>query len=386
MKYNKTKYPNIYTYETKKGKRYYVRRKFKLNGKQTEVSASGLKTVAEARQALAEIENKIANGDYDPRKNMTVDDYWQIYSENRIKTGRWAPDTIANKDTQYRHCFQKRFGNIRLKEIERLDYEEHITQLLKRYARVSVVQANGIFEAMINDAVVNGYLDKNPILKIYIGENEIKPKNKQISLEEFRKWDNCAKKVLSQYDYVMVRLTYFGMRRSEVLGIKFSSLELVGNRFKIFLDESRTYRRPNGKGMKTKTSRRYVVVDEETSTLLKTAINTSNEIAKKAGRILSKSDFLFLDAGERVRKDAGKPVACSRIFTNFKKVNRKCDIHATPHIMRHFFATQGQIAGVPIEHMAAALGHSTAYMTQKYTHIQDEVANDVTDSFLRAIK
>lgn len=67
MKYNKTKYPNIYTYETKKGKRYYVRRKFKLHGKQTEVSASGLKTVAEARQALAEIENKIANGDYDPR-------------------------------------------------------------------------------------------------------------------------------------------------------------------------------------------------------------------------------------------------------------------------------------------------------------------------------
>ncbi|WP_446813608.1 tyrosine-type recombinase/integrase [Streptococcus macedonicus] len=325
----------------KKGKRYYVRRKFKFSGKKKEITKSNLKTLAEARHALAEIEAKIDNNEYDPRLNVTVNEYWEIYSENRIKTGRWAPDTIANKDTQYRHCFQKRFGNIRLKDIERLDYEEHITQLLNKYARVSVVQANGIFEAMVNDAVVNGYLDKNPILKIYIGENGIKPKNKQISLKEFRKWDSCAKKVLSQYDYVMVRLTYFGMRRSEVLGIKFSSLELVGNRFKIFLDESRTYRRPSGNGMKTKTSRRYVVVDEETSALLKTVINTSNEIAKKAGRILSKSDFLFLDAGERVRKDAGKPVACSRIFTNFKKVNRKCDIHATPHMMRHFFATQG---------------------------------------------
>ncbi|EHD62711.1 integrase domain protein [Streptococcus pneumoniae GA41410] len=28
MKYNKTKYPNIYYYETAKGKRYYVRRSF----------------------------------------------------------------------------------------------------------------------------------------------------------------------------------------------------------------------------------------------------------------------------------------------------------------------------------------------------------------------
>ena len=26
MKYNKTKYPNIYYYETAKGKRYYIRR------------------------------------------------------------------------------------------------------------------------------------------------------------------------------------------------------------------------------------------------------------------------------------------------------------------------------------------------------------------------
>lgn len=386
MKYNKTKYPNIYTYETKKGKRYYVRRNFKLNGKKKEASASGLKTLAEARHALAEIENKIANNEYDPKKNMTVNDYWEIYSENRIKTGRWAPDTIANKETQYRQCFKDVFGDLPLQKIERQEYEKHITSLLKKYARISVIQANGIFEAMINDAVVNGFLDKNPILKIYVGESKTKPRKKQLSLDEFRKWDNCARKVLSQYDYVMVRLTYFGLRRSEVIGIKFNSLELIGNRFKILLDESRTYRRPEGKRMKTKTSKRYIAIDEETSTLLKSAIITSNQIAKKAGRILSKNDFLFLDAGERNSKNAGKPVSCSRVYSSFERVNRACDVHVTPHMMRHFFSTQGLIAGVSIEHMAAALGHSTSYMTQKYTHIQDEVASEVTDSFLRAIE
>lgn len=386
MKYNKTKYPNIYIYETKKGKRYYVRRNFKLNGKKKEASASGLKTLAEARHALAEIENKIANNEYDPKKNMTVNAYWQIYSENRIKAGRWAPDTIANKETQYRQCFKDVFGDLPLQKIERQEYEKHITSLLKKYARISVIQANGIFEAMINDAVVNGFLDKNPILKIYVGESKTKPRKKQLSLDEFRKWDNCARKVLSQYDYVMVRLTYFGLRRSEVIGIKFNSLELIGNRFKILLDESRTYRRPEGKRMKTKTSKRYIAIDEETSTLLKSAIITSNQIAKKAGRILSKNDFLFLDAGERNSKNAGKPVSCSRVYSSFERVNRTCDVHVTPHMMRHFFSTQGLIAGVSIEHMAAALGHSTSYMTQKYTHIQDEVASEVTDSFLRAIE
>lgn len=37
MKYNKTKYPNIYYYETAKGKRYYVRRSFFFRGKKVKV-------------------------------------------------------------------------------------------------------------------------------------------------------------------------------------------------------------------------------------------------------------------------------------------------------------------------------------------------------------
>ena len=257
---------------------------------------------------------------------------------------------------------------------------------MEKLARSTVIQISSVFEGMINDAVVNGYLDKSPILKIYIGKSKIKPKNKQISLDEFREWDNCAKKKLSQYDYAMIRLTYFGLRKSEVFGIKLGSLKLIGGRFRIFLDESRTYFRQEGNKMKTKGSERYVVVDEETTVLLQSAVEFSCEIAKKTGRILNKEDFLFLDVGDKYKDKLGKPVSCSRIYSSFQKVSKKCNIHITPHMMRHFFATQGQIAGVPVEHMAAALGHSTSYMTQQYTHIKDEVASEVTDSFLRAIK
>lgn len=386
MKYNKTKYLNIYTYETKKGKRYYVRRNFKLNGKKKEATASNLKTLAEARYALAEIENKIASGDYDQKKNITVNDYWQIYSENRIKTGRWAPDTVYIKDINFKRHFAPLFGKKRLKDVNRLEYENYINGLLDDYARMTVIQNNAIFEAMMNDAVVNGYLDRNPILKIFIGDSPIKPKDKRLSLEEFQSWDACAKKILRKYDYAMVKISYFGVRRSEIMGIKFSSLKLVNGRFRIHLDESRTYRRPNGSGMKTKQSERYVVVDEETTELLKYAIKKSKKIAKEAGRILNKDDFLFLDSGSNIRKNIGKPIAYVRIANLFRNVSEVNGKYVTPHMMRHFFATQGQIAGVPVEHMAAALGHSTSYMTQKYTHIKDEVASEVTDSFLRAIK
>lgn len=386
MKYNKTKYPNIYIYETKKGKRYYVRRNFKLNGKKKEASASGLKTLAEARHALAEIENKIANNEYDPKKNMTVNDYWEIYSENRIKTGRWAPDTIANKESIFRIHFAKRYGKVKLRDIERLEYERYISDLLQTLARSTVMQISSVFEAMLSDAVVTGYLDRNPILKIYVGESVIPPKDKSFSLEDFKVWDGCARKILDTYNYTMVRLTYFGMRRSEVLGIKFSSLKLMNGRFRILLDESRTQERPDGNGMKTDGSERYAVVDEETTMLLQECIKITKEIAKRAGRILNQNDFIFLNDGHHFMSQLGEPAPYARIGGNFKRVSEHCGIHASPHKMRHFFSTQCQIAGVSIEHMAAALGHSTSYMTQKYTHIKDEVANDVTNSFLRAIE
>lgn len=386
MKYNKTKYPNIFTYETKKGKRYYVRRNFKLRGKKKEVTKSNLKTAAEARLALAKIEEKIANGDYDPRKNMTVNGYWQIYSENRIKTGRWAPDTIVNKQSIFKNHFAPRYGNMMLKDIDRVEYGNFLIELLKKCTRNTVQQTSAVFEAMLSDAVVNGYLERNPLLKIYIGESSKTPQNKRISLDEFKIWDSFARKILDKYNYTMVRLTYFGLRSSEVLGIKLGSLKLVNGRFRIKLDESRTPERPEGGAMKTDGSERYAVVDEETTGLLKYAIRKSKEIAKSVGRILGKDDFLFLGDYRGRKKLLGKPISCYRIRKNFERISKISGVHASPHMMRHFFATQSIIAGASIEHLAIALGHSTSYMTQKYTHIKDEVANEVTNLFLEAIE
>ncbi|HEM3230086.1 TPA: site-specific integrase, partial [Streptococcus suis] len=44
MKYTKTKYPNIFTYETQKGLRYYVRRGYFVNGDKKEFTKSGLRS------------------------------------------------------------------------------------------------------------------------------------------------------------------------------------------------------------------------------------------------------------------------------------------------------------------------------------------------------
>ncbi|KPJ22864.1 tyrosine-type recombinase/integrase [Streptococcus phocae] len=388
MKYNKTKYPNIFTYDTKKGKRYYVRRSFLIDGKKREATKSNLKTLQEARIALAEIEHKIENNEFAYNKNLTVNEYWDIYVDNRLKTGSWSPDTYRERINNFSKHIGPKFGNKKMDAINRIDYENYINDLLNTHAKSTVKHLHDIFSIMLNHAVKNKMLDDNNIEFIDIGTSKIKPIDKRRSIDEFKAWDKVARQTLDDYDYVMVRITYLGLRKSEVAGIKLGSISYNNDgRAVLKIDESRTRARQNGGGLKTASSERYVYLDIDTSRLLKKAIDTSIKIALNHNRILNKTDFLFLGDDKKVKSSlAGKPIYNEYIYYLFGKVNKKCEVYFTPHMMRHFFATQGQIAGVPIQHMSAALGHSTSYMTSKYTHIKDEVAGNVTDMFMNSVK
>ncbi|VQL62383.1 integrase [Streptococcus pneumoniae] len=56
------------------------------------------------------------------------------------------------------------------------------------------------------------------------------------------------------------------------------------------------------------------------------------------------------------------------------------------HMMRHFFTTQSIIAGVPLEQLSQALGHTKVYMTDRYNQVEDELAEATTDLFLSHIR
>lgn len=391
MNYRKTNYSNIFEYTTTKGKRYYIRRSFMLKGRKQEVTKSGLKTLAQARALLAEIEQKIQQGEFHTSKNLTVDHYWEKYYAKKTQTGQWSPDTEVNKITLYTHHFKPRYGGIKLKDLNREDYELFMSDMLKTYSRHTVRQAHGVFMAILNDAVACGNLAHNSLQKIYIGDSAVLPQNRRLSLANFKTIDQTARELFDPYDYTIFRSTYFGLRKSEVAGIQVKTpVERSDGRIELHLTASRTALR-DGRSkhgqekMKTRDSRRVVVLDQETSCLFHQALKTSQQLAKEAERILAPDDYLFLAHYPNDHRK-GWPIPVGRIDHLFHLVEKASGLYVRPHMMRHFFATQGVISGVPMEHMAAALGHSTSYMTEKYTHIQEEISASVTDNFLRAIQ
>lgn len=60
---------------------------------------------------LAEIERKIENNEFAYNKNLTVDEYWDIYVDNRLKAGVWSPDTYVERTNIFKNHISPKFGN-----------------------------------------------------------------------------------------------------------------------------------------------------------------------------------------------------------------------------------------------------------------------------------
>ncbi|MGQ7705783.1 hypothetical protein [Streptococcus suis] len=112
MKYTKTKYPNIFTYETKKGLRYYVRRGYFVNGDKKEFTKSGLRSLKDAQRILRDIEERIYHDEMDVNLELTLNEYWEIYSAKKEKTGQWNDTSIYTNAGIYRTMIKEKWGNL----------------------------------------------------------------------------------------------------------------------------------------------------------------------------------------------------------------------------------------------------------------------------------
>lgn len=377
MKYEKTKYPNIFSYETKKGTRYRIRRGYFHKGKKEEIDESGFKTVAETRTRLAEIEIMLDKEEmgYFTKKNMTCDEYYKEFSAKRLKTKVWSKDTKRGNDANWKNHLSPEFGHLPLAKLNRDTYELWISKKLETLARTSVKNYHETFMNMLNSAVDLGIIERNRLQRVHIGESAIAPKDKHFSFESYQLWMSTAEKHLSAYDFTFVYMAVFGLRRGEILGLKSSSVHSrSGMKTKLNISDSRTNQEPDGKGTTKTKKNRWITLDNRGTTLIAAAIKEAREIKKDFNCILNQEDYLYLNFR------TGKPYDVGQLNRLFSQINELTGLHAYPHLLRHYFTSQAVVAGVPKEHAAAVLGHTTTFMTDQYTHIEDEVSDSVIET------
>lgn len=354
-----TKYAGIFSYESKGMKLYGL----KFSHKGTQVQKQGYTSLATARQARAEISTAIETGEYF-KKEYTLDEYFEIYANLKIKSGKWNKSSERTYTTAYK-MISIDLKKKKLEDISRQDIQMLNIKLGEKYRSTTISATLGLLSSILEHAYQNEFLSRNRAKGIEPVKSN-KPKfNKELSMEDF----NIVKKYVKDHYDIMVQVAFmllsYGLRRGEVLAIRESVVEFKDNVTKIHIDKSRTALYPDGKGTKTGKNRDIFITEDDT-VLLKKAIQLSKE-----RYLANKNTSYTKDAWLLVGKN-GEPFIIQLLNNVFKHIKKKTGINITPHILRHFFATQAQSTNINPRLIANFLGHANISMTDKYTHATDD--------------
>jgi integrase len=188
----------------------------------------------------------------------------------------------------------------------------------------------------------------------------------------------------TRFGYVYKFALSTGMRRSEIAGLKWQSVDLPeGEGEKGNLSVVSTLHSLEGLGLveaepKTEGSRRSIRLSTKTVDLLR-AVRGTQELQKlEYGPLWQNTGFVFTHPN-------GTPLIPDQITQDFASIVKRFDLpHLTFHGLRHAFATLALKQNIHPKIVSEALGHSKIGITMNlYSHVipdmQDELADAVAD-------
>ena len=187
--------------------------------------------------------------------------------------------------------------------------------------------------------IISNPLYKHKSLKVSKKVNV--PFSQSEIIDVFKLLEN-ARDFESVRDKLIIELMYTtGMRRSELIGLKTSSVDLLQNTVKVL-------------GKRNK---------ERQIPLLNSVTTTIRNYQEQRDSIDSNVDFLIITKkGKKMY-----PTLVYRIINEyFSRVSLK--VKKSPHVIRHSFATHLLNEGADLNSVKELLGHSSLASTQVYTH------------------
>ena len=198
------------------------------------------------------------------------------------------------------------------------------------------------------------YLYKQNITKDNISEYISRPKvrksiPKVLSIEDVDKLlDIRLETPLDYRNKAMLELMYAtGLRISELIALKVNDIDLLEGTVIVM-----------GKGSKE----RVIPVGDYAIDYLKKYLNERNKLLREP------TDYLFLN-------NHGRPISRQGFFKILKALLREKGLNedASPHTLRHSFATHLINRGADLRSVQEMLGHSDITTTKIYTEVSDEL-------------
>lgn len=377
----KTKKESIYKYKgatgvTKYAYRYKYFDKFQ---KRREKTQQGFSTEQEAERALISIKADILDGNesFVEFDSYTVSDWLETWIDAKKK--HWRPGTLDLYERRIRKHIQPLIGKQKLNKLTNMVLQRELVNPLLEMglSRQTTKDITRTVISALNSAVEERVIRENPITKVDYGVASKKKSNNYFSEHELNRFLKLAYEYDStSYYTVFLTLSLSGIRKGELMGLRWSDIDLEKNT--ITIERSRT----NGKIGPPKSDNGYrtINVNQQLITQLKKYKAWCIQKKWTKEKTLEKNDYVFIDRykfeeiGETYVNDA-----LSRVLKN-------SDLpEITPHGLRHTFASILIANKIPVVTVAKIIGDHPATVNNVYAHSLQRTEEETVDLFDRIL-
>lgn len=355
-----------------------------LTGARKQKKKRGFKTKKDAEKFLNEQLNAIDRGSYFEPKDITIAEYVDYWLENYARPNS-AARTIEGYNYMITQHIKPAFGHMKMEKLQPYHLQEYYAQKLSSgkldgggLSATSVKHQHRLISKMLKDAVKWQFISRN------VAQAVSPPKTKKI---EMQIWDsNQIKQFLqaassSVYYSIYLTTVYSGMRRGEVLGIRWQDVNLEDNI--LYVKQSLqpvkkvglVFKEPkSGKG-------RSISITPSLSKELRKVYKQQLEHKLLLGPDYHDFDLVFAQRN-------GNPIQPSEMARNFRKVIEGTNLpYIRFHDLRHTHASLMLQQGIHPKVVSERLGHSTIGITMDtYTHVLPNMQKEAAHQFEQLIK
>ena len=230
------------------------------------------------------------------------------------------------------------FGDRPLNQVTPQRVEEYKASRKSHVKDATINRELACLKSIFSKAVLWGYAGENPVKKVKLFREELKPV-KVLTPEERRRLLECSPAWLRP---VIVAALKTGMRKGEIRNLKWADVDMANSNIHV---------------RRTKSGKmRVIPIHPE-------LFEVVEELRRhKVG------EYVFV--GERGQKlEEG-----SQLRSSFEAAVRKAELGAfTFHDLRHNFASELVMKGADLRTVQEYLGHSTLMMVQRYSHLSESI-------------
>lgn len=329
------------------------------------------KTRQEVVEKLQNYQLKNLSGNSKEPGKMTFGEWLDQWVEKYVVFSVKS-STLERYEQLIRNHLKPDLGKIKLQKLQTTHLQELYLKKLEVLSPRTIQYIHTTASAALKQAVLEGLIMKNPANAAKLPKVPRRGKE-TYSKEDLESFLKEAKRKTRYYVAFFLAVST-GLRRGEILGLKWEDIDLKKRKLTVKRTLQRTSKGIFFDEPKSKLSNRTLVLPNSIIEELKKHRKKQLEEQVKYKPIYENNGLVFCT-------EQGRPVHPRNFSRTFEKIAEKLNKEGKPlltlHGLRHTYATLAIEAGVPVKTVQENLGHhSAAFTLSIYAHATDKAREE----------